>query len=323
MNSVEAVGPRRCVGLPRWVVDDRRLSPLSCRRPGGRITLIFPMISHTIASQLGGGSKRIPGQRRQLAMSKFVDTLQRIYRASAPSMGFRKPGAGAESSALLLVANLTSTNVRDAKAIAGAGIDAGIASTEGIDVAGFGRLASAMGDIPLGLSVESTSPDEIDAYVGSGCDFVVLGLKTPLEAVGKEGIGRILRIDGSLDQGLVRAINDLPLAVDGVLVAGEECSVTIERLLICQRFAELVDRPLLVTVGLSASSGELGSLCEAGVNGLVLPGGLPAKELAKVKKAIGALPRVSGRKAKRAALLPRLGGGPEAEMEEEEEEEEI
>ena len=237
-------------------------------------------------------------------------------------MGFRKPGADADSSALLLVANLARTNLRDAKAMAGAGIDAAIVSTEGIDVAGFGKLASAMGDIPLGLSVESASLDEIDAYVASGCDFVVLGLKTPLEAVRKEGVGRILRIDGSLDQGLVRAINDLPLAVDGVLLAGEECSVTIERLLICQRFAELVDRPLLVTVDLSAGSGELGSLSEAGVNGLVLPGGVPAKEFAKVKGAIGALPRVSGRKAKRAALVPRLGGGPEFEMEEEEEEEE-
>ena len=54
---------------------------------------------------------------------------------------------------------------------------------------------------------------------------MVLGLKTPLAVVDKEGIGKILTIESSLDHGMVRAINELPLVVDGVLVAGEESPV--------------------------------------------------------------------------------------------------
>jgi len=251
-------------------------------------------------------------------MSKFSDELQRVYRNSAPSMGFRRSAADVESRALLLVANLTKVNVNAAKAIAGAGIDAGIVSSEAVDAASFGRLATAMGDIPLGLSLESTDRDEIDKVVGSGCDFLVLGLKTPLEVVRREGIGKVLKIEPSLDQGLVRAIRELPFPVDGVLVAGEESSVTVERLLVCQRFAELVDRPLLVALDSSASGDELSSLCEAGVNGLVLPEGFPTEAFVELRKTVGSMPCVSKRKAKGAALLPQLGGEPEIEVEEEE-----
>ncbi len=250
-------------------------------------------------------------------MSKFVDKLQRVYHGSASPIGFRKSAADAGSRALLLVANLTGASVKEAKALVAAGIDAGIASSKTADAIAFGRLATAVGDIPLGLSLETANRQEIERFVGSGCDFVVFGLKTPLEVVRKEEIGKILRVEPSLDQGLVRAIDKLPFPVDGVLVAGEESSVTVERLLICQRFAELVDRPLLVTLDSSASGGELSSLCEAGVNGLLLPEGFPAEALVELRKTVADLPRVPKRKAKRAALLPQLGGEPETEVEEE------
>ena len=250
-------------------------------------------------------------------MSKFTDKLQRIYRSSAPSIGFRK-SAEAGNPPLLIIANLTKASVTEAKAIAGADIDAGIISSESLDARSFGQLVTAIGDIPLGLLLESANQEEIAKFVDLGCDFVILGLKTPLEVVKKEGIGKILKIEPSLDHGLVRAINELQLPVDGVLVTGEESSVTIERLLVCQRFAELLDKPLLVTLGSSVTGGQLGSLCEAGVNGLVLPEGLPVEAFAELRKTIGSLPRVAKRKAKGAALLPQLGGELETEVEEEE-----
>lgn len=251
-------------------------------------------------------------------MSKFVDKLQRVYRSSAPSIGFRKSAAEARTPPLLIIADLAKASVTEAKAIAGADIDAGIMSSESLDASSFRQLVTAIGDVPLGLFLESVNQEEVAKVVDLGCDFVVFGLKTPLEAVKREGIGKILKIEPSLDHGLVRAINELPLAVDGVLVTGEEFSVTIERLLICQRFAELLDKPLLVTLGSLISSGELSNLCEAGVNGLVLPEGLPAEAFAELRKTIDSLPRTVKRKAKGAALLPQLGVELETEVEEEE-----
>ena len=250
-------------------------------------------------------------------MSKFADKLQRVYRGSTPSIGFRR-SAGAENPPLLIVAKLSKASVKEAKAMAVADIDAGIISSESVDVESLGKLATAMGDIPLGLFLEGASQEEIAEFADSGCDFVVFGLKTPLKAVKKEGIGKILQIEPSLDYGLARAINELELPVDSVLVTFEEPSLTIERLLICQRFAELLDKPLLVALGLSVSSGELSSLYEAGVNGLVLPAGLPAGLLAELRKTIDSLPKRVKRKTKGVAVLPQVAGELETEVEEEE-----
>ena len=249
-------------------------------------------------------------------MSRFTDKLQCVYRGSTPSIGFRR-SAGAENPPLLIIARLSKPTVKEARAMAGADIDAGIIRSGGVDVESLRKMAMAMGDIPLGILLEGVDQGEIAEVADSGCDFVVFGLKTPLKAVKKEGIGKILQIEPSLDHSLARAINELDLPVDGVLVTGEELSVTIERLLVYQRFGELMDRPLLVALGSSVTSGELSSLYEAGVNGVVLPEGLAAETLTELKKTIDSLPKRVRRKAKGAALLPQLGGEPETEAEEE------
>jgi hypothetical protein len=255
-------------------------------------------------------------------MSKFTEKLQRVYRGAAPPMGFRK-STEAEPPPLLVIANLTKAGVAEAKAIASAGIDAGIVSGVGLSAKGFGQLTKAMDDVPLGLFLGNTEKEEIAQSVDLGCDFVVFSLKTPLDVVSREDVGKLLKIEPSLDPGLVRAINELPLSVDGVLVTGEESSVTVERLLICQRFAELLAEPLLVTVDLSVTSAEISSLFQAGVNGLVFPEKVPTETFAELKKTIGSLPKVTKRKAKGTALLPRLGGELGSEVEEEEEEWEV
>jgi hypothetical protein len=254
-------------------------------------------------------------------MSKFAEKLQRVYRGAAAPMGFRK-STEAEPPPLLVIANLTKAGAAEAKAIADAGIDAAILDSGGLSARSFGQLSKAIDDVPLGLFLGSAEKEEITQSIDLGCDFVVFGLKTPLEAVSREDMGKLLRIEPSLDLGLVRAINELPLMVDGVLVAGEESSVTVERLLICQRFTELLTKPVLVTVNLSVTSAELSSLFQAGVNGLVLPERVPAETFAEMKKMIAGLPKAAKRKSKGAALLPRLGGGLGAEVQEEEEEEE-
>ena len=129
-------------------------------------------------------------------MSKFTDKLERVYRGSIPSIGFRKP-PDEENPPLLIIARLSKPTVKEAKAMAVADIDAGIISSESVDVGSFGKLVTAMGDIPLGLFLEGASQEEIAEFADSGCDFVVFGLKTPLKAVKKEGIGKILQNIGT------------------------------------------------------------------------------------------------------------------------------
>jgi hypothetical protein len=244
-------------------------------------------------------------------MSKFAEKLQRVYRGTVTSIGFRK-STEVELLPLLVVANLTKASAAEAKAI----IDAAIVSGAGLGSKSFGQLSKAMDDVPLGLFLADAEKEDISQSVDLGGDFLVFGLKTPLEVVSREDVGKLLKIEPSLEPSLVRAINELPLTVDGVLIAGEESSVTVERLLICQRFSELLAKPLLVTVALSVTGAEISSLFQAGVNGLVLPEKVPAETFAELKKTIGSLPKAVKRKSKGTALLPQLGGELRAKVEE-------
>jgi hypothetical protein len=253
-------------------------------------------------------------------MSKFAEKLQRVYRGSAPALGFRKSDES-EPPPLLFVAMLAKTGAAEANSLAAAGIDAAIVSTKGFGAKSCGELTKAIGDVPLGFSLESTEKESIAKTIDLGCDFVVFGLKTPLEAVRKDGLGRVLKIEPALEPGLVRAINALPLEVDGVLVGGDEAAITIERLLIYQRFAELLNKPLLATINTMITADELGALFKAGVNGLVLPEAVSVEAITNLQKSAAGLSRANRRVAKAAAILPRVSGELETVVEEEEEDE--
>jgi hypothetical protein len=252
-------------------------------------------------------------------MSKFAEKLERVYRGTAPPIGFHK-STEAEISPLLFMATLTKTGAADASALAGAGIDAGIIGGKSLSAKSSGELTKAIGDVPLGFFLDSTEKDVIAKSLDLGCDFIVFGLKTPLEAVNREGLGRVLRIEPSMEPGLVRAVNSLPLEIDAVLIAGDDPAITIERLLIYQRFTELLNKPLLVSLSAMITTEELNALFKAGINGLMLPEGVTAEVFAGLKASAAGLSRTSKRKAGMAAILPRVSGELETEVEEEEEE---
>jgi hypothetical protein len=253
-------------------------------------------------------------------MSKFADKLERIYKTTAPALGFRKPTEEAELSPLLLVADLTKSGVKKTKTINNS-VDAAIVSSENIDASSFKELATSIRDVPLGLMLgESTSPEKIKELISAGCDFVVFGLQAPLEAINKEYLGKVLKIEPSLTPHLIRAINESCLSIDAVLIAGDNSTVTIERLLTSQLFASLLNKPLLIHVDASLTSGELSSLHGTGAKGLILPPETPLKVFAELKKTISSLPKTTRRKTKTSALLPHIGVQPETRVEEEEEE---
>ncbi|MBM3149077.1 MAG: hypothetical protein FJZ88_03490 [Chloroflexi bacterium] len=252
-------------------------------------------------------------------MSNFAEKLQHVHRGPITTIGFRRSGEE-EMPQMLVVAMLADTSAKAAKAVTGA--DAVIIDSQDLSPEGLKQLTSALGDVPTGILLDNTKPVEAAKALEAGSDFVVLDIKTPVEAVSKEGLGRILKIEPSLDIALARAINSLPLSIDGVLIASDDSVLTVERLLVCQRFADLLDKPLLVTMGASVPSNELSSLCEAGVNGIVVPAGLTAKALGELKKAVSCLPKPTKHKTKASPIIPRITPEPEAVVEEEDDDEE-
>ena len=252
-------------------------------------------------------------------MSRFTEKLQRVYRGIVSPMGFRRAGEE-EIPQMMIIASLSNASIKTAKVAAGA--DAVIVGGKVLSAEYIKQLIEVLGEVPLGVVIDSSDANNVNENMEAGFDFVVFDIKTPLGSANKEGLGKILKIEPTMDLGMVRAIGGFPLSIDGVLIGGEDSSLTVERLLVCQRFADLLDRPLLLTVGKSVSSDELSSLCQAGVKGIVISSSITAKAIAELKKAISCMPKPTKRKTKATPILPRLSSEPES-MEDEEEEEDI
>jgi hypothetical protein len=252
-------------------------------------------------------------------MSKFADKLQSLSKSSTAPMGFHAAVSAVRSPAMLLVVGLSGTQVKEAKIVADVNADAGLIVSEGTSAKTIGQVVEAVGNVPLGVFVKGMSQKETDEVASLGCDFVVFDVKEASAILRKEQVGKFLMIEPSLDQGLVRAINSFD--VDGVFVSsGGDSVTTVEHLLVCRRFVELLEKPLIMTLPSLATKEELTSLWQAGVDGVVAPSAQSAEALAGLKRTIGDLPRgARGRRARAGVVLPHYGGDIVGEEEEQEE----
>ena len=252
-------------------------------------------------------------------MSRFVDKLQNVSKSSTTPIGFHLSVSEPKRRAMLLVVGLSGAQVKEAKIVADVNADAGLIISEGISAKLIMQVVQAVGNVPLGVSVKGMSQKEIDELASLGCDFVVFDIREAAAILGKKELGKFLMIEPSLDQGLVRAINSFD--VDGVLINGGADSVmAVEHLLVCRRFVELLEKPVIMTLPSLPTKEELTSLWQAGADGVVAPSTQSAQALTELKKMIGDLPRrARGGRAGTGVVLPHYGGGVVAEEDEQEE----
>jgi hypothetical protein len=254
-------------------------------------------------------------------MSKFVERLQSLSRSSTAPMGFHAAVSEVRSPAMLLVVGLSGTQVEEAKVVAEVHADAGLIMSEGTSAKAVGQVVEAVGDVPLGVFVKGMNEKEADELASLGCDFVVFDVKAAAGILTRKEVGKFLTIEPSLDQGLVRAINRFD--VDGVFISTRsgDSFVAVEHLLVCRRFVELLEKPVMMTLPSLVTKTTLTNLWQAGVDGVVAPSTQSVEALAELKKMIGDLPRgARGRRAKAGVVLPHYGGGVVGEEDEEQEE---
>lgn len=158
----------------------------------------------------------------------------------------------------------------------------------------------------------------------AACDFMVFPPATAVNMVPKEKTDCILELDADLDDGLIRAVNDLP--VEAVLVFGKEVdkTITLSRLMQVQRVTYLVSKPVLMCVSSSYSETEMQALWDAGISAAVLDlsGEKPLEKLAYFAGVIEKLTPPALRKKDRIRpILPHLQAEPEPPQGDEEEEE--
>jgi hypothetical protein len=253
-------------------------------------------------------------------MSKFADKLRGLSKSSTAPIGFHAAVSEVKSPAMLLIVGLSGTQVKEARIVADVDADAGLIVSEGTGAKTVRQVVEAVGNVPLGVFVKGMNEKEIDELVSLGCDFVVFDIRGAAAILRKKEVGRFLMVEPSLDQGLVRAINRFE--VDGVLISsGGDSVMAVEHLLVCRRFVELLEKPVIMTLPSLATKEELTSLWQAGVDAVVAPSTQSTEALAELKKMIGDLPRgAKGRPGKASAVLPHYGGDMAGREDEDQEE---
>jgi len=250
-------------------------------------------------------------------MSRFIDKLKQASTAGQP-MGFRATTTVASKPRMLLVAVVAQADAEHLADIV-AGADAGLLVMAKLSsgAKALQQASKVVPDIPWGGWLKEVGREGIGKVAA---DFIVFtSERTLLAMLDDKEPGKVLEVEPSLEPGLLKAVDDLP--VDAVFVtAGDEPLLTWRDLMLFQRCANILNKPLLVSVPPQVTAAELGALGEAGARGVVVKAGTGGR-VAEIRQMLDKLPSPSvGKKTKAGPLLPRIGGGMGTVSEEEEEE---
>ena len=259
-------------------------------------------------------------------MSQLIDKLNQMARVVPQSMGFGAKRPIPTKPKLLLIARLTwsdADRLADYAAIA----DAVLFTESGSDTKATEKSVRLSPGVPWGTWLEDITGKETDLTVEVSCDFAVFPAEMTLAVTVPDKIGKILRVEPSINEGLLQAINELP--VDAVLLADaeeEKCRLTWHHLMLFQRLVNPLSKPVLVSLPANTTENELQSLWKTGVDGIVITVATrqSTERLKELRQAIDRLTFPPRSRKKMEVLLPRVGTEPSAvtEVEEEEEDEE-
>lgn len=260
-------------------------------------------------------------------MSKLIDRLTRLSKGGSSPIGFQARKEQSAGLKLQLVARLTQAEAEGlAEQIAAA--DAGLIINDKNSPVPetLEKLCQNYNDIAWGCWVGGATRSEVKQLNASGGDFTVFSpADTPLDIIDNEGSGLIMEVDTAIEDSMLRTANSLP--VDAVLVSDKENGKNLNwhHLMVFQRFAGLLSKPLLASVPVNTSAAELQALWDAGVKGIVVEvnSKTPKTALSKLRKAIDGLEAPAAhRKENHDVLLPRSNGRQVSPSIEEEEEDE-
>ena len=257
-------------------------------------------------------------------MSRLIDELNRVVRAVPQPMGFKTSHPASSKPRILLIASLAA-NDDTGRLVEGSDAVLLRLTKSQLTAKSIQKIASSIPDLPWGSWLEGAGAEKIETLVGGGCDFVAFPATGLVSAIPQESkVGKVLQVESSLGEGLVRAVNDLP--VDAVLnsdVCEAGDPIAWHHLMLLQRLANLLTKPLLASVPSKITANELKALWEAGVDGVVIEASAdqPAGGMKELQQAIGKLTfRPSRKRGIAGARLPHIGSTPNAEPEQEEEE---
>ena len=191
-------------------------------------------------------------------MSKFIDRLKQVSQSAPQPMGFQASKAISSRPKIQLVANLRNAS---SEAVVGQ-------STPADAIIVPESQSNAVKAI-WGTWLTWGSAEEVSQDVEAGADFMVFHANTTVAPPVKK-VGRILQVESSITDALLRTLNELPL--DAVLLddKGSGQALTWQRLMSIQRCTSFLSKPLLVSMPLTATADELQLIWETGVSGVIV-----------------------------------------------------
>jgi hypothetical protein len=227
-------------------------------------------------------------------VSKFINRLKQISQPPPSAMGFRQNNEKTDRLKIQLVA--FAHRSQDALA-------SKLTAADAIIVPDIKLLSS---DNIFGIFAEDGG--DIDNAIKAGADFVILPSEAAVLPADKK-IGKILQLDESVTDVLLRTVNDLP--IDAVLVvdSSSEKAITWRSLMQFRRFTGMLSKPVLVTTMPDVSASDLQIIWETGVSGLVVDinSASDANSLNKMRELINGLSHPLPKKKER--LIPFLPQG--------------
>jgi hypothetical protein len=260
-------------------------------------------------------------------MSRLIDNLERLSAGRAQPLGFSAAMNRVKTSPMLVVASVPAGNKELATLAADGGADALLSPVRDwpAEKEALARMGEVNREVPWGVSLESPRREQIEQLIELGCDFVLLTPgETPASVLHEEKIGKVLSIDPSLEENLVRAISRL--SIDAVVLnveAGKEPVLTVRDLMAYERLATVAGKHIIAVLPAGLPADDLESLWGLGVRAVVLDmsEGQPAERLAEIKERMEKLPQSRKRSSERfTAVLPRAVEQPAGEPSEDDDE---
>jgi hypothetical protein len=259
-------------------------------------------------------------------MSQLLDKIKKQSEKPSAQMGFRRTLSENKPPSILIIARAAvDASGTPLKQIEGA--DAVLLESPDLELTekNLKKITEPLGKTPWGIFIEE-SRDAGASREKSGCDFFVFTPATPVTASPTdENSGKIIQVESSMDDGLLRALNDLP--VDAVLAAdtfGEDGTLTYHHLMLMRYMGLLVRKPLIIPAPAVISKDELKALWDAGVQAVLVTidtsKGENLKELHEIAAQLP--PRKADKQKSMNVFVPRPGEKAAAPPPEEEEEDE-
>lgn len=258
-------------------------------------------------------------------MSRLIDDLRKADQASYQPMGFKTSRHTATGPRLRLIASTGLKTGIPAKSVNGA--DAVLLLVEKTlpAIKTVKTTIERFKGIPWGIYLKNITNSKAPSLMKEGCDFVIFPAASQVSAIPTDDdTGRIIEVESLLDDGLLRAINNLP--VDAMLLADslhEEGPLVWHRLMIFQHLTNLITKPVIIHAPLDITEKDIKALWEAGADGLIAKIDVQKPDgIKNLRKLIDSLPpRVLPKKGSSEALLPYPREAKITEPEPEEEEE--